>query len=67
MPAVTTLEAPTRNLWISLAYHGYGVCANPDCKHVAHLCGVNPDSRVCLPCFEFVYRQTAPNMRRRSA
>jgi hypothetical protein len=63
----TDLEAPTRNAWVALPYHGYGICANPACGAAMHLCGVNTDSRICLACFEFVYRETPPNMRRRKA
>lgn len=67
MARITALEAPTRNAWVSLPYHGFGICANPACRAAAHLCGKNSASRICLVCFEFVYREVAPNMRRRSA
>jgi hypothetical protein len=60
-----TLERTTRSEWTALPYHGFGVCANPACRQVRHLCGTSPTTRVCLDCFEFTYNCCAP--RRRSA
>jgi hypothetical protein len=69
MTAPTAMEKSVTNLWRSLPYQAFGICANPACgeRGVQFLCGKNPHSRVCLVCFEFEFNCTAPNMRRRSA
>ena len=51
--------------WRALSYHGFGICANPACRRPAHCCGINPQSRICLGCFEFEYGCRAPNLNRR--
>lgn len=52
-------------LWRDLPYHGFGICANPECGEARFCCGRNTDSRVCLICFEFEFDCKAPNYRRR--
>jgi hypothetical protein len=63
--APTTLEQHVIDAWKGLPYHGFGICANPDCGRPAYCCGKNPLSRVCLVCFEFAYDMTAPTHVRR--
>ena len=58
--ALTALEIRVVQEWQALPYHGFGLCANPDCLRPANCCGKNPRARVCLDCFEFIYGCKAP-------
>jgi hypothetical protein len=62
---MTAMEAAVHNHWITLPYHGYGICANPNCERPSFCCGVNPVSRICIDCFEHAYKMRPPNMKKR--
>lgn len=62
--APTMLEKRVVQEWHALPYHGFGICANPDCERSVYCCGRNPRARVCLDCFEFVYGCKAPQVRK---
>ena len=49
--------------WRALPYQGHTFCKT--CGEPAYCAGLNPDSRVCLGCFEFSHSCRAPNYRRR--
>lgn len=63
MAARLTNEAAVTAQWRSLPYHGFGIC--PGCGRSRYGCGPNPQSRVCLVCFEFEFNCKPPNFRRR--
>ena len=51
------------DVWAELGYRAACPCAT--CRRRAYCRGVNPDSRVCIECLEFVHGCQPPNMRRR--
>ncbi len=62
---MTLLATNTRAAWLRLHYQGYGLCAH--CGEQDYCCGLNPSSRICLGCFEFLFSGRPPNMRRRKS
>jgi hypothetical protein len=56
-------SAPVVDAWRALPYQGRTFCQT--CGEPAFCAGLNPDSRVCVGCFEFAHSCRAPNYRRR--
>ena len=65
MSTTASFEQHTRFEWRALPYQGHGLCANPACRRLTYCCGANPQSRICLVCFEFEFGCRAPNFNRR--
>lgn len=59
---MTETETRVTLEWKALPYHGYTGCFG--CGQHRHCCGVTPETRVCLICFEFTFNCRAPRRRR---
>lgn len=59
----TMLELTTRSQWSALPYQAHTACAT--CGAHGYCCGLNPESRVCVDCFDVEHAGRAPNYRRR--
>lgn len=62
-PVAANLEGAVRVAFSCGEYAGFCACAH--CGHMTYCHGTNPESRICLDCFEFVFGCTFPNFKRR--
>jgi len=60
----TAIERSVVANWKALPYQAHCGCAT--CGRQTYCCGTNPDSRVCVVCFEFEHGERPPNYRRRA-
>jgi len=58
MKQYTAIEQQVRDLWQYGGYHGHTFCAY--CGQDAYCCGLNPESRICVTCFEFEFNSRLP-------
>jgi hypothetical protein len=62
-PVAANLEGAVRVAFSCGEYAGFCGCAH--CGTLTYCRGTNPESRICLEDFEFVFKNSFPNLRRR--
>jgi len=55
----SALEWIVWEAWLCGPYQATGICAH--CDQEARLAGLNPSSRICITCFEFVFNSRFPS------